>query len=222
LRLWRAEGNSGPLVDSYIASQAALPAACYNPNVPWMPDHDEDTPDVYAKYWRGGSDSIQLPETWPSTNPSYMSDTFMPSAANRWANFYNISDYALTGNTVLGHPGWEIDQRQKPNDYLSPARYSYSSGGGFKKVDSDVHNLLFPDDRYEIFSYGSGTWGLALGTIPTGGVFTSFNNMQANLSYGSEHIYHSAQFRASMTTRYRYWEILMRTIDLLPIIPGSP
>jgi hypothetical protein len=205
LRLWRAEGNAGPLVETYIASQAAIPAACYNPNAPWMPDHDEDTPDIYSRYWRGGSDSIQFPETWPSTNPSYMSDTFMPGAANRWANFYNISDYALTGNSVLGHPGWEIDQRQKPNGYLSPARYSYSSGGGFKKVDSDVHNLLFPDDRHEIFSYGAGAWSLALGTIPTGGVFTNFNNMQTNLNYGSEHIYHSAQFRASMARRYQYW-----------------
>ena len=222
LRLWRAEGNSGPLVETYIASQAAIPAACYNPNAPWMPDHDEDTPDIYSRYWRGGSDSIQFPETWPDTNPSYMSDTFMLSAANRWANFYNISDYALTGNSVLGHPGWEIDQRQKPNGYLSPARYSYSSGGGFQKVDSDVHNLLFPGDRHEIFSYGAGSWSLALGTIPTGGVFTNFNNMQTNLNYGSEHIYHSAQFRASMARRYRYWETLMRTVDLLPIIPSSP
>jgi hypothetical protein len=215
LRLWRGDGNSSPLVSTYIASQAAIPSACYNSNAPWMPNWDmEDelipryplSPDIYARYWRSGDDEY-VPVQWPDTNVSYLSSTFMSSAASRWVNVYNRSDYALTGNS-FSHLGWEICQRQKPNDFLTDSvwTYSYTESEGFG--EGFFTRLKFPDDRYKIFSFAAGTWSLALGTIPTGGVFSNFTNLQS-MGYGDEHIWHSAQFRSYNAARYQYWNEVM-------------
>lgn len=238
LRIWRETGNSAPLVRSYIASQAAIPAACYNQSAPWMPNHDKTIvagrvvdrdplpPDVYARYWQAGYDD-RLPFIWPTSSSSYFDETFMKSAAGRWANFYNISDYALTGGT-LGHPGWELDQRQKPSEWLNESvlhSYSYSDSNGFRKwyglLGGTVvwNNLRFPDERYEIFSYGAGTWSLALGTIPTGGVFSNFTNLQTSFQYGSEHRWHSAQFRSFNAVRYLYWSAVLDSALIPHVTP---
>jgi hypothetical protein len=209
LRLWRMAGNSTALVSTYVASQAAVPAGVFNANAPLMSDYDDDTPDVYARYWRSADDD-RRPETWPASNPPYMPD-YMASAAGRWANFYNLLDFALTGNNLTPgsgyHPGWEIDQRQKPNEFLSSWYfYGYGSSFGFRRYGAVTSSdLRFPGDRYEIFSYGAGAWSVALGTIPTGGVFSVFTNLGTSFQYGDEHIWHSGQFRGNFAERRHYW-----------------
>lgn len=205
LRQWAAEGHKkadgspDPLVRTYIASQAAVAASCYKENVPLMPDPGQETPDVYG--------------TYPPTSLPYFDVSAMSGAASRYVNFYNPVDYALTSVGGLSLYSWETDQRLKPT-----APYLYLVG--FQKLTLlGGKTLLFPDDRFEIFSYAAEAKSKALGVMPTGGVFTSFTNLQSNQQYGPEHIYHSGQFRASMATRYRYWQGVMTAADLTPYNP---
>ena len=205
LRQWKAAGNTAALVSTYVASQAAIAAHCYASNVLLIPDFedslsDDHTPNVYLSY--------------PATSAPYLATTAMQGAAGRYANFYNISDYALTGNSPT-HPGWEIDQRWKPNQ-----GFTYNSVDGFlESTANGFRTLTIPNDRFRIFCYGAEARSKALGTMPTGGVFTSFTNLQSSLSYGSEHIYHSGQFRSYYAARYQYWTALLTNLGLQPLLP---
>lgn len=192
-----AGANSG-VVRTYVASQASIQADCYNTNNLQIQDwgsSDSGTPNVYLSY--------------PGAGGPYLGTSIMQGAATKFANFYNLSDYALTGNSIAFpvHPGWEADQRLKPNGSLWVFSYSfaYTSGIGFQKFENGGwQTLQLPDDRYRIFSYAAEGRSKALGTQPTGGVFTSFTNLQS-LGYADEHIWHSGQFRGSQAGRYQYW-----------------
>lgn len=204
LRQWAAErhkkadGSPDPLVRTYIASHAAVAASCYKENVPLMPNPGQETPDVYGIY--------------PPTSLPYFDGSAMSGAASRYVNFYNPVDFALTSASGNGF-SWETDQRWKPT-----APYLYL--GGFQKLTLlGFKTLSFPGDRFEIFSYAAEAKSKALGTMPTGGVFTSFTNLQSNQQYGPEHIYHSGQFRASMATRYQYWDGVLTEIGLPSLAP---
>jgi hypothetical protein len=228
LQLWRQDSHTDSLVETYIASQAAIPAAVYNPFAETMPDVENVPysgipratlpPDVYARYWKKG-DSPHFPETWANSNPSYSGKTYIQSTAGRWANFYNRNDYALSGF-------WEIGNRLKPAKLANFAtgqlfnQYEYTTVDGFTKefgtwipphwLKLSFVPLKFPDDRYDIFSYAAPAWSLALGTIPTGGAFTSSTNLAgAAYGYGNEHLWHSGQFRSYYAARWRYWDQLL-------------
>lgn len=194
----RQAGAGSALVRTYIASQAAVAASCYKENVPLMPDPGQETPDVYG--------------TYPPTTLPYFDGSAMSGATSRYVNFYNPVDYALTSASGNGF-SWETDQRWKPTaPYLYLAGFQKLTLLGFK-------TLSFPDDRFEIFSYAAEAKSKALGVMPTGGVFTSFTNLESNQQYGPEHIYHSGQFRASMATRYQYWDGVLTEIGLPSLAP---
>jgi hypothetical protein len=197
----RQAGPGAALVRTYIASQAAVAASCYKENVPLMPDPGQETPDVYGIY--------------PPTSLPYFDGSAMSGAASRYVNFYNPSDYALTSVSGNGF-SWETNQRWKPHQ-----GWGYNVVDGFFESNSSggLTSRTFPNDRFRIFSYGAEAKSLALGAMPTGGVFTSFTNLQTAQQYGPEHIYHSAQFRASMPARYRYWQGVMTAADLTPYNP---
>lgn len=214
LRLWRADGQSTPLVSSYIASQAAIAAHCYNATAPLMPNYEEDTPNVYASYWSAG-DSPRFPQAWPASNPPYLDASFMQSAASRWLNFYNPQDYALTAANG-GYGSWEKDQRWKPDN-----GYSWSvTNGFFKGLVPLETDYSFPDDRYTIFSYCAEARSVALGTNATGGVFGGAGlDLEAQVGYSRAHLWHSAQFRSFMAARYQYWAELMQRIGIQSYTP---
>lgn len=243
LRQWREEGNSMTLVDTYIASQAAISAGVYNADSPRMPDYDKSPltglarspmpPDIYGRYWESSDDQLR-PSLWASENASYGNKPFMQPAAGIWANFFNRNDYALSGF-------YETGNRLKPAKLASfitgslTNQYDYSDAEGFSKEFGTIvpgipptwlrlssESLRFPEDRYEIFSYGAPSWSLALGTIPTGGVFTSFTNLATPpYSFGSEHRWHSGQFRSFNAARYQYWVALLDAA-LIPHINPNP
>jgi hypothetical protein len=199
LLLWKALGNSTPLVSTYVASQGAIPAHCYDATLPNRTDFAPSAPNVYGRYWAGG-DSATLPATWGTSNPSYLAPNSLQGAAGRFANFYNPDDYALTGNGLIGseHPGWMIDQRLKPD-----VTYGYTSGDGFNVGHVP---LRFPDDHYQIFSYAAPAWSFALGATSTGGVFSENSvNLKTSLTFGGEHLWHSGEFRSYNAARYQYW-----------------
>ncbi len=214
LRLWKASGQSTPLVSTYIASQAAIAAHCYNAAAPLMPDHQEDTPNVYACYWRSG-DSARFPQTWPTTNPPYLAAATMQSTAGRWVNFYNPQDYALTAaNGGIG--SWENDQRLKPDNF-----YNWSVANGFFKGWVPFETAYsFPGDRYAIFSYCAEARSVAVGTIPTGGVFSGDTvDLESQCGFSRAHLWHSGQFRSFSAARYGYWSETLRRIGIQPYTP---
>jgi hypothetical protein len=176
----RQAGPGTALATTYIATQAAVAASAYHPNALLMPNPGNDTPDVYKVY--------------PPTSRPYFDPLDMPGAATRYVNFYNRNDYALSstsGNLV----SWEKDQELKPN-----IGYHWSvTNGFFKGLVPFQTSYTFPADRFNIFSFCAEAKSLALGTIPTGGVFTRFTNLGSSYGYGTHHIYHSAQFRASIS-----------------------
>lgn len=215
LRLWQTAGNTTALVNTYIASQAAVAAHCYNAAAPLMPNYDQDTPNVYAVYWKSG-DSPRYPQTWPASNPPYFDTSVTQSAAGRRVNFYNPQDYALTAaNGGIG--SWETDQRLKPNQ-----GFGYSAAYGFERGGGALIQLSFPDDRYVIFSYCAEARSVAMGANATGGIFGDNTRNLQEFGYAGEHLWHSAQFRSFNAARYRYWQALMGACDLTPYNPNQP
>lgn len=195
----RQAGAGSALVRTYIASQAAVAASCYKENLPLMPNYGQVTPDIYG--------------TYPPTGRPYFDVAEMNGAAGRYVNFFNTSDFALTSASGNGF-SWELDQRWKPNQ-----GYGWTLALGFYHEIVILTRLSIPEDRFRIFSYAAQARSLAVGALPTGGVFTSFTNLQTAQQYGPEHIYHSGQFRASMATRYKYWDKVLTEIGLPSLAP---
>lgn len=154
-----------------------------------------------------------MPALWGTSNPSYLSTNYVQTTpAATFANFYNPDDYALTGNGFVGgeHPGWMVDQRLKPD-----TTYGYTTNDGFLPGP-----LRFPDDRYEIFSYGASAYSRALGSISTGGVFSpNAVDLKASYGFSVEHLWHSGQFRSYNAARWPYWAQLLRVAGIQPITP---
>ena len=213
LLLWKSLGNTTPLVSTYIASQGAIPAHCYDATVSIRLDFTPEVPNLYGRFWMSG-DSATLPATWGVNNPSYLAAGKIANAATQWANFYNPDDYALTGNAFTGsdHPGWLLDQKFKPD-----VTYGYTSSNGFNVGHVP---LQFPDDQYQIFSYAAPAWSLALGATSTGGVFNqNAVDLKTSFAFSREHLWHSAEFRSYNAARSPYWAQLLRTIGIQPITP---
>ncbi len=199
LRQWKEAGNTDALVRTYVASQAAIQAHCYDASAALIPGFagslsDDGTPNVYANY--------------PSTGAPYMSAAAMSGAATRFRNFENTDDYALTGNSAgfPVHPGWQLNQRLKPDQ-----GFGYNSVDGFfESTATGSSPLHLPADRFRIFSYGAEGRSFALGSTVTAGVFSGGDySLRNQLGYGLEHIWHSGQFRCSMAERYQYWIALL-------------
>ena len=214
LLLWKGLGNTTPLVSTYIASQGAIPAHCYDATVSNRLDFTPPVPNVYGRFWTSG-DSATLPATWGANNPSYLAAAYVQTTVTQWANFYNPDDYALTGNGFTGsdHPGWLLDQKTKPD-----VNYAYNDNAGFGYMAPPA--LSFPQNRYQIFSYAAPAWSLALGSTSTGGVFNqNAVDLKASFAFSREHLWHSAEFRSYNAARSPYWAQLLRAIGIQPITP---
>jgi hypothetical protein len=208
LRLWKASGNSAPLVSSYVASQAAVAAHTYDAAAELIPGFagsitDSGTPNVYVNY--------------PMTSRPYHSSTDMAGTAGRFVNFQNPVDWALTGNSFNPtdpRPGWHINQRLKPD-----LGFGWNSEIGFysgTSAESVPTVLGFPSNRFEIFAFAAEARSKALGSTVTQGVFSNQNfNLQSAMGYGNEHKWHSAQFRGGLSDRVVYWQQLLLNLGLV-------
>lgn len=213
----RLAGNN-QIVNTYIASQAAVPAH----------DYDETITTPYL---------LQFTYTYPSGALSYLgSQNYGPSTPNiygnwlttnsaavgRRINFYNTNDFALAA------PRWCFDQITKP-DYIPPNNYYYYSGsltdpapwnhfydspilGGDGVLVDIVTNL---NNRYTIMAYAAEPRSTALGATPSVGNLTGNLNLisvwptdETGGDY-TEHFYHSAQFRGDCWQEWNYWNTLL-------------
>jgi uncharacterized membrane protein len=201
--------QSGQIVHTYIASQAAMPAHCYDAATPPMtfgPGAGPTTPNAYANYWQPGATS--RPDQWSGENrPSYMHPDYMRGKAMHYFNYFNDGDFALRL--------WKIDQQSKPD-----LGYSYSKQGvppavGFQRSGTfSATWLAFPTDRYEIFSWAAESRSFALGAQFVNGVVTESGGGNVNLggppfNYGRERKFHSGQFADSNAQRGDYWQSLL-------------
>ena len=240
----RLSGPNSRLVETYVATQAAVLGHNYNPKAELFPIVDK-TPNVYMRYWRDGFDEHR-PSLWPlfAVLPSYFAPEYIGNAAKKFANFYNPLDFALTmhGLNQTADGGFEVSNRNKPQSYsrdeiigfypelyqgADSVKYRYSDANGFD-VELDlpggpsVRTLKFDEDRYEIFSFCAQGRSKALGVRPTGGVFENNGYDLSldrtfdgeNFKFGDEHRWHSAQFRSDFASRWPYWQAFLGYCDL--------
>ncbi len=218
----RLAGPNSELVLTYVASQAAIAAHCYDASLPdrsGATAFTPTTPNVYARYWTYIEDA-NLPETWGSLSPGYLAPAYVQGAAGKFVNFYNPLDWALRGNGINPYAddgtqlGWLTNQRLKPD-----VGYDYASYIGFREsplLHFDPKQYAFPDDRFVIFSYCAQARSLALGMTSTGGVFSGseVNLNDAPYDFLNQHIYHSGQFRSFYAARVGYWTRLLIEMGL--------
>ena len=200
------------VLHTYIASQAALTADCYDPNAVDMDRRVvagyQNTPDVYSRSWKEGA-SRHFPQSWPADLPSYFAPDYMSGATGRYVNFYNPDDYALNG--II----WQLNQQLKPDDV-----WDYYEAYGFVKhigiAGFDVKSL--PDDAFEIMGFAAEARAYALGQYgDTRGVFRGdrvfnlqsyFDKTRPQDQY-KEHKYHSGQFSGTNMLRWKYWKAVL-------------
>jgi uncharacterized membrane protein len=209
--------QSGQIVHTYVASQAAISAHCYDATTTLMRfrlNFGPTTPDVYAYYWQAGATS--QPHRWQSEGrPSYMHTDYTVGKAGRYFNYYNDRDAALDW------PLWQLDQQTKPD-----ASYGYAYAGfppaiGFNRDPGyGATWLTFPMDRHEIFAWAAESHSYALGAQYVNGVVTASGGRNVDLrgapfNYREGRKFHSAQFYDSNAQRGEYWEEVMRDCKLI-------
>jgi hypothetical protein len=205
--------GSNQIVNTYIASQAAVPAHVYDststnlidfthkhPSYPFNPaNFGPTTPNIYGNWLAGNS-----------------------AAAGRRINFYNANDFALSPDA------WCFNQELKPDDFLGgyytyfgstndPAPWNHFA---FVPVGSGPINLDIVTkigDRYEAMAYAAESRSKAFGaTAGVTGLSGSLNLMTiwptdtTGHNY-ADHLWHSAQFRTDTTQQWGYWRSLLRS-----------
>ena len=205
--------NRQRVVHTYVASQAAIAAHSYDATVPAMSFSaliaGPSTPNCYAHYWQTGLSSF--PGDWPANTPSYLDPQYTQGAAGSFVNYFNPVDYALTSTF-----GWETDQQTKPNYHYDYAPSGSDRGFIYRPINPfNNRNLRFPADTREIFSYADEAQSHALGSqTGVGGVFGGQIDLQSKFSFGSQHKYHSGQFRSTNMLRRGYWKQLLESYGL--------
>ncbi len=212
LRIAGQAGTSG-LVSTYVASQAAVPAHCYDPSL------------------TGSTNLLNYSGAYFITTPNIYNNWLVApqSAAGARSNFNNANDYALSF--------WETNQKLKPDG--SDALYYYLGIDSLDIVDDAFGKwIFFPiphplhlgdatnvQDRYEIMARAAQARSKALGAVPAVAGFVPQNLPslwpvdtfpQTNGPY-SAHPWHSAQFRFTNADQKSYWHALLDQFGLLPL-----
>jgi len=182
------------IVNTYVASQAAISAHAYDNTVHQDVSYTPATPDIEGHYYTNSA-------------PPYFNGI---SGAGAFVDFFNPVDWALTGSTIA-RPTWLYDQSLKPD-------ISYSWDGTHFWYYSTL--LQFPTNTYQIFAMCAQSYSWALGA-ETNNPRTFFAPASVNLSvaplnFGSAHKGHSGQFRSDNMSRAVYWNQLLQAFDLNP------
>src|ERR1017187_7066039 len=216
------QAGTGQLVNTYLATQSAVPANCYDPTLTGNDLLSFNSLNFNGKIVTG---------TFGPTTPNIYNNWMMPPtlAMSAKANFFNVDDYALNY--------WQNDQVLKPDiSGLYTYNYTGSDVSGpaqdlFQKTSilGSVTALPLGDStnvqsRYEIMAYDSEPRSKALGGVSGVAGFTPFNLLQNNFwpqdnfpqTNGpySAHPWHSAQFRFTYADQQNYWNALMKQFGL--------
>ncbi|MDB6151992.1 MAG: hypothetical protein JWL90_445 [Chthoniobacteraceae bacterium] len=190
--------KSGQVVDTYIASQAALSANFYDaaaPPMSYVYRMGPDTPDVYSHYHA-------------PTSVNYMSPNYMNGKAGEIFNYFNPQDWALDW------PRWQLNQQLKPDD-----NYKYDGQlSGVANYDSFFHlgkHLYFVDDTHEIFAWAAESRSYALGGQWVQGIVSENVDLSVRpIRFARAHKWHSGQFRGTYIERREYWKRMLKDFKL--------
>jgi hypothetical protein len=190
--------GTNQVVNTYVAMQAAVSAHTYDPTTPEYtvpPVDDAGAPDCYAYYWTNDA-------------PCYFNTS---AGAVSYVNFFNGGDFALSYAWLSFqdlkpslHPGYLYDD--------SPSRYYKNFG---------ATELYFPANTYELFSDLIQSRSYALGEEENvGGQFkvgSTYNQVEldaAPYDFGTEHIYHSGEFRSDTPQMWQFWNQVLIQMNL--------
>ena len=231
-----------PIVHTYIASQAAIAAHCFDGDLTRVPDISSiwDNTDIYRYIFQhpdaitpqlqplaGRALAVITPNVYsyypgnagldsnlqyPTAGQPYMTGAI---GSQKWVNYFNQNDWALDG--------WITDQALKPDIF-----YHYRDNPGDESITPIANGWWFyyqiaellptrllsiPEDTYEIFSFAAQARSQPLGRQP--GVMGLFNGRQVSWdAYGDKHPGHSAEFRSSIAQRGEYWQQLLISFAL--------
>ncbi len=197
--------SNGKLVDTFISTQAAIPAHCFDDTLrtDWW---GYNTPNIYSYY--------------PLNNNYYMFNK--ENSADKRVRIYNEKDYALKK--------WRISNRLKPD-----CAYGYEDNNGvnddyIQNVDRFYYGylipfvdrtLFFPDDRYEIFSFCAESRTYTLGAESESvSWFQKEINLENKLyNFDDKHYSHSRQFLSNIQKEWSYWKQIPKEakFDLIKI-----
>jgi hypothetical protein len=207
----RLSGNS-QVVNTYVASQAAVTAHTYDTNVP-------NYSFVYFAYG--------VPLSLSADTPNIYGNWFVGNggAAGAIVNFYNTNDYALSRSV------WQLDQLLKPDQSVLEGtdRWSYGYSGSvsdpppwnnFYKQDTNSTTYYFNivtsvKNRYEVMAFDAQPYTTALGATP--GVLNVTKDVDlmgvwpsdpSGKNY-SQHFWHSAEFEGDYAQQQGYWSELL-------------
>ena len=217
----RLAGND-QVVNTYVASQAALSAH----------EYDATTPD-YSFTRSVPLGPIMINYSFGPVTPDIYINWFADNngdGTGRVISFYNTNDYALNAN------GWQFDQLLKPDGLVAESdsvwNYGYSGSTNdpapwnnfFKtndytgaRVNFDIVNIV--TNRYEVMAYAAQSYTTALGATPN--IHNVAKNVdltdQANGIWPldptgndyTEHFWHSAEFRGDNVMMQGYWNYLL-------------
>ena len=199
--------------DGYVATQAAVPGACYDPSLNgkdplYFNLRSIKTPNIYDNW-------LNAPNT----------------SVGKKANFCNVNDFALT---LL----WEPDQVTKPDSTYNYVGTDYSQIQDLFQTTTDqgTVNLHLGSpanvrDRYQIMAYAAQPRSIALGAILDAsasafglprslppapgqpGVWPEDTLNEPNGLYSS-HAWHSAEFLFTNADQQNYWNALLKRFGL--------
>lgn len=230
LRL-QSDANGAPIVQVYVASQAAFSAHVYDGTLSDATGSPNALQWTYAYPGTGvavnyGPQTPNIYRNW--TAFVLRGSAVSSSSVNRVVNFYNENDYALSA------PVWQFNQLTKPDfaDYPELLWEYYYVGDftgvpasdGFRKVGKytnlsgevilNLGNRTAVEDRYEIMSFGAESRVKAFGAMPniSQGISNAVDLQTlwlADPDNHSAHKWHSAEFRSTIQLERNYWKTLL-------------
>jgi hypothetical protein len=227
LRYRGANPARPPLVQAYVASQAASVAHAYDAfgpeTVPWI----YTTPEIYAAFPRGGGVAncyftgmgnavIRTGQGVPFTFNSHNKDDY---ALNKWllnqelekpdTGAYSFPPYVLS--VPVYSDGWDYGAGQYTRFVWAAHLTRISAGTLDPAVNTD-----------EVYAYVAQARSRAMGSAVTPGhtvggeIGNAVDLLAAPFNFTSSQNDHSAEFNSTLMRRYSYWLQVLSTFHVTP------
>jgi hypothetical protein len=211
-----AQNGDGQVVNTYVGSQAAIPAHVYDASVtsPYL---------INYTYFAHGYPAPGAPQT-PNIYGNRLTNTV--AAAGTRISRFNVNDYALAADA------WCWDQEHKPDTFLGSGYYHYSGSTNDPAPWNNFSYILYAgtflplnivgnantNNLYEVLAYAANPYSTALGATPVATLNGSVDMTDPNNHIWppdptgndyTEHFWHSAQFRGDCWQQWGYWNTLL-------------
>jgi hypothetical protein len=191
--------NQGLQFDTYILTQGAMPASCYNANAP------TNTTLLNA----------ELGHPTPDWQPMGYHGVYTNLPGNI-VDFFNTNDFLLTSGTIGGVPvNWESDQWLKPDSPYG------SDGTNVWEYVTGAPNMPITDSEVSrAFVARSRTWAIGAQAPVSGqtneGVIRFTVDLKAQFGFGNTLSEHSAQWTRPIQTSRPYYQQVLRSCLIQP------